>query len=84
MLERVEHLREQVARVIEEVHQMGVEVKGLDPPLVDFPGLLNGQEAYLCWQAGEQYLTWWHPIHTGVDGRQPLENIDDGSWEWCH
>ena len=84
MLEHIELLREQVARIVEEVHQMGVEIKGLNPQLVDFPGLLNGQEVYLCWQEGEKYLSWWHPIHTGVAGRQPLEDIDDGSWEWCH
>jgi hypothetical protein len=52
------------------------------PPLLDFPALRDGQEVYLCWREGEADITHWHPLHTGIRGRQPLEG-DTASWEWC-
>ena len=83
-LEQVEHLRTEITHIVETISAQGVEVKSLDPPLLDFPGLLNGREVYLCWKGGERHITWWHPLHTDVSERQPLDEWDDGQWEWCH
>jgi hypothetical protein len=59
----------------------GVQVKGLAPPLLDFPaaGRVGGQEVdvLLCWRAGEDAISWFHPAGTGFAARAPLANLDE-------
>jgi hypothetical protein len=45
---------------------------GLERGLVDFPTTLDGRWIYLCWQAGEDEIRFWHEIHGGFAGRRPL------------
>ena len=80
----VESLRKEVKDIVETLAEQGIEVKGLSPLLLDFPGLRNGQEALLCWKEGESVLAWWHHLNTGFAGRQPLAAEDGGAWEWCN
>ena len=42
-----------VARCVQELEKLGVQVKDLDRGLVDFPALRDGEEVLLCWQVGE-------------------------------
>jgi hypothetical protein len=55
---------------------LGVECKGLDVGLVDFPAVIAGEPAYLCWQLGEDAVSWWHPADAGFAGRRPLAGLD--------
>ncbi len=55
---------------------MGILVKDLDTGLVDFLSVRKGREVYLCWQYGEEDLTFWHDINTGYQGRQPIDPRD--------
>lgn len=50
---------------------LGVELKGFDG-LCDFPSQRDGREVYLCWRLGEPEVHYWHELHTGFAGRQPL------------
>jgi len=77
----IEALKAQVRASMEEINGRGIEIKGIKPALLDFPALRNGTEVYLCWKEGEETITHWHPLHTGVRGRQPLEG-DAGNWCW--
>ena len=52
---------------------LGVTVKDIDAGLVDFLGLRNGREVYLCWRYGEENLAFWHELNTGFAGRHPLD-----------
>ena len=52
---------------------LGVTVKDIDTGLVDFLGLRNGREVYLCWRYGEENLAFWHELNTGFAGRHPLD-----------
>jgi hypothetical protein len=45
---------------------------GLEHGLVDFPTTLDGRWIYLCWQAGEDEIRFWHEIGGGFAGRRPL------------
>ena len=72
----------QAEALVEKVRQGGVDLKGLDPILLDFPALRLGKEVYLCWREGEGAIGFWHPIETGLQGRQPLAAEDPGVWEW--
>lgn len=80
----VEDLRDEVRQLLEQIGEHGVEVKGLAPSLLVFPALLRGQEVLLCWKEGDQKVAWWHPGHTGIDGRQPVTNVAEAEWEWCN
>ena len=86
--------RAAIARDLDELHldardalgriqSHGVEIKGLDPALLDFPALHRGNEALLCWCEGEETITHWHPVHTGFAGRTPIDDEPDSAWEYC-
>ena len=54
------------------INEMGGQVKGVDPGLVDFYGVREGHLVFLCWRRGETVIEFWHHIDEGFDGRQPL------------
>ena len=58
--------------LIDELKALGVELKGSDG-LCDFPSERDGREVYLCWRLGEPAVHYWHELHTGFAGRQPLD-----------
>ncbi len=55
-----------------ELARLGVEFKGYELGLVDFPAELDGRPVYLCWQLGEPAVTHWHDRDAGYAGRRPL------------
>ncbi len=55
-----------------ELQELGCELKGIEQGLVDFPALRDGRTVYLCWQAGEDTISYWHELDTGFAGRRPL------------
>ena len=57
----------------EEINELGCELKDIDQGLIDFRTEMDGREVYLCWKLGEERVEWWHELHTGFAGRQPLE-----------
>lgn len=74
--DRLEREAQDIAREIDgyiaEITQLGVQIKGLDTGLVDFPGELDGRPVLLCWQLGEEKVEHWHEENAGFIGRQPL------------
>lgn len=79
LAERLERETEALARDIDgyiaEIRQLGVEFKGFDTGLVDFPGEVDGKPVLLCWQLGEESVQYWHEEDAGFAGRQPLPSI---------
>ncbi len=65
------HARE-LARAVDDIVELGVEVKDLDEGLVDFPALHRGETVLLCWQLGEDEIGYWHSVDGGFAGRRPL------------
>jgi hypothetical protein len=51
----------------------GIVVRDIEQGLIDFPGLREGRQIYLCWRLGEDAVNFWHDRETGFAGRQPLE-----------
>lgn len=84
LLARAHERREEAEDLIQQIADHGVEVKGIDPALLDFPAQRHGQEVLLCWREGETRVAWWHPLHTGFEGRRPLDFGELGSWEWVN
>ena len=77
--ERLERETQQLARDIDgyiaEIQQLGVQMKGIDTGLVDFPSEVNGRTVLLCWQLGEESVQYWHEEDAGFAGRQPVETL---------
>lgn len=40
--------------------------------LVDFPAEIDGQDVLLCWRSDEPAVSYYHGLHTGYAGRQPI------------
>ena len=57
---------------VRELTELGVEMKGFDVGLVDFPGEMGGRPVYLCWRLGEASVAHWHERDAGFAGRRPL------------
>ncbi|MEJ2307316.1 MAG: DUF2203 family protein, partial [candidate division WOR-3 bacterium] len=43
-----------------------------DIGLVDFPGLIEGREVYLCWKSDEEDIQFYHGVEEGFAGRKPI------------
>ena len=56
----------------EQLEAMDIVLRDADRGLVDFPSIRDGEEIYLCWEAGEPRVAWWHEPDAGFAGRQPL------------
>jgi hypothetical protein len=59
---------------VKELADLGVECKGLDTGLVDFPGEIDSRPIYYCWKLGEPSVQYWHGVNAGFAGRQPLRH----------
>ncbi|MBU0690599.1 DUF2203 domain-containing protein [bacterium] len=70
--QQAEALLDKACSFIEELQEIGAELKGLDPILVDFRSLQNGILVNLCWEIGEDDIRYWHTIDGGYAGRQEL------------
>ena len=68
-------LEKDVARLndfLVELQQLGLQLESGARGLVDFPTVIDGRAAYLCWQYNEPEVLFWHETHGGVARRQPL------------
>ena len=57
---------------VEELRDLGVELKDAVAGLIDFRTHIDGQEAYLCWKLDEEEIGYWHELDAGFQGRQSL------------
>ena len=67
------HLREYV----DELADVGCELKDFETGLVDFIGRHQGRDVYLCWKLGEEKIEYWHELHTGFAGRQSVSTLEE-------
>ena len=61
-----------LTRIVDELGELGVQVKDVDEGLVDFPALRGGETVLLCWKLGEEEIRYWHGLEDGFAGRRPL------------
>ena len=59
--------------LLHQILDMGIEVKDLSIGLIDFVGVRDGREVYLCWKYGEDGVQFWHEIEAGFSGRQLID-----------
>ena len=69
----VRKLATEIEGYLSELRELGVDFKGFDMGLVDFPGERDGRPICLCWKLDEDSVGFWHEIADGYAGRQPIE-----------
>ena len=47
-------------------------VRNFEIGLVDFPAIIHGQQALLCWRSDEEEVAWFHGYEDGYAGRRPI------------
>lgn len=70
--QEIDRAAARIAGYVDELEQVGVQIKGYEEGLVDFYGVHEGRLVCLCWRQGEDAVTHWHELETGVAGRQPI------------
>jgi hypothetical protein len=72
--ERVAQAAAGLAGLVDELNELGVQVKDLDRGLIDFPARHpgSGEPVLLCWELGEPAVAHWHDLEEGFAGRKPL------------
>lgn len=69
----MEFLEIQAKMHVNNIRNQGAQLKEIEPGLVDFPTIINGEEALLCWREGEEKITHYHGLYDGFAGRKKLE-----------
>ncbi len=59
------------------VQELGGQVKGLEPALVDFYGVRDGFLILWCWRRGDDAIEHWHHIDEGFANRQRISSDPD-------
>ncbi|HEX3877876.1 MAG TPA: DUF2203 domain-containing protein [Bryobacteraceae bacterium] len=72
MRQRRETASKLLRKAVEEILELGVQIKDIDIGLVDFPTRFHGREVYLCWKLGENDIEYWHG-EEGFRGRKPID-----------
>ena len=55
-----------------QLEQWGIVLRDPTIGLIDFLHKREGETVFLCWKLGEPRVEWWHPLETGIAGRQRL------------
>lgn len=64
--------RDELHALVDELQQLGVQMKDFRMGLVDFPHVRDGREVNLCWHLGEERIAFWHDLESGFSSRQPI------------
>jgi hypothetical protein len=72
LMETFHYQTHQFEAKLDELFQLGANLKDLDSGLVDFYSRRDGEVIFLCWKEGEDEITHWHSLQGGFKSRQPL------------
>jgi hypothetical protein len=73
----LERALERLQVLVDELHEVGCEVKDYSTGLVDFIGRHEGRDVCLCWKLGEEQIGFWHELQAGFAGRKPVSTLDE-------
>jgi hypothetical protein len=59
-------------RDLNQLQEWGIVLRDPTIGLIDFFHRREGQTVFLCWKLDEAGIEWWHPVDTGIAGRQRL------------
>jgi hypothetical protein len=59
-------------RDLQQLQDWGIVLRDPSIGLIDFFHQRRGETVFLCWKLGESRVEWWHPVDTGIAGRERL------------
>ena len=62
---------------VDELSEIGCELKDYQQGLIDFVGRHEARDVYLCWKLGEETIAYWHEMNAGYTGRQPVATLKE-------
>ena len=67
-------IMDQLDELFDEMESLGCYYKdwNFSVGLVDFPAVIDGEEAFLCWRSDEEGLKYYHDVDSGYTGRKPI------------
>jgi hypothetical protein len=74
----VQRQMDRLQEYVDELTEIGVELKDFQTGLIDFVARHQGRDIYLCWKLGEEQITHWHELQAGFAGRQPVSMLEEG------
>ena len=72
---KAQELAREIQGFLAELADLGVEFKGFELGLIDFPGDVDGHPVMWCWKFGEPAVQYWHEMDAGYAGHQPIEAL---------
>jgi hypothetical protein len=69
---RLAELTRSLERDLRQLQEWGIVLRDPSIGLIDFFHKREGESVFLCWKLGESKVEWWHPVDTGIAGRQRL------------
>jgi len=65
---------DQLDDLFDELESLGCSYRdwNFSQGLVDFPSVIHGQEALLCWRSDEPKVCYYHDLEAGYAGRLPI------------
>lgn len=58
---------------MEQVEELGAQIKDLEIGLIDFLSRFRDRDVWLCWKLGESRIGFWHGLEEGFRGRKPID-----------
>ena len=68
---------DRLQNLVDELSEVGCELKDYQTGLIDFVGRHQGRDVYLCWKLGEEKVSYWHELSAGFAGRKPISTLDE-------
>ena len=78
MQQRVETVMHRLEDYVDELSEIGCDLKDYQSGLIDFTGRHDGRDICLCWKLGEEKITHWHELDAGFAGRKPVSLLKQG------
>ncbi|WP_027084676.1 DUF2203 domain-containing protein [Cohnella panacarvi] len=69
---RIDFMRMEAQLVIDNFARAGVLLKRIEPGLLDFPAVIDGEDVLICWKEGEERVAHYHGWNDGFAGRRRL------------
>lgn len=67
---KLDFLQIELNQYVENFTRKGILLKSIEPGLIDFPAVVEGEEVLLCWKEGEASITHYHGWNDGFIGRK--------------
>lgn len=75
--DRLELAMHHMEDYVDELSEIGCDLKDYQMGLIDFTGRHRGHDVCLCWKFGEEAVAYWHEFESGFAGRQPVSTLDE-------